>query len=40
MLAIKCDECQGAGFIYFGNEEDWDVMTCECNDELTLDWNN
>ena len=30
MLSVKCDECQGAGFIYFGNEEDWDVMKCDC----------
>jgi hypothetical protein len=30
MIAIKCDECNGAGFIYFGNENDFDVMKCDC----------
>ena len=40
MIAIKCDECNGAGFLYFGNENDFDVMPCDCKDELTLDWVN
>jgi len=30
MIAIKCDECGGAGFIFFGNENDFDVMKCDC----------
>jgi hypothetical protein len=39
MIAIKCDECDSAGFIYFGNSEEYSVMKCDCND-LTLDWND
>ena len=44
MLAVKCDECQGAGFIYFGNEENWDVMQCDCipadEDFTEMIWGN
>ena len=32
MLAIKCDECNGAGFLYFGDSDDYDVMSCDCQD--------
>jgi hypothetical protein len=41
IISVACDECNGAGFIFFGNENDFDVMSCDCvdNDELTLDWN-
>ena len=42
VIAVSCDECNGAGFIFFGNDTDFDVMTCDCvdnaNDGLTLDW--
>ena len=27
---IKCDECHGAGFIFWGDENNYDVETCEC----------
>ena len=44
IVAVACDECGGAGFIFFGNENDFDVETCDCvadvEDELTLDWGN
>jgi hypothetical protein len=44
VTAVACDECGGAGFIFFGNENDYDVMPCDCiadvEDELTLDWVN
>lgn len=44
IVAVACDECGGAGFIFFGNENDFDVEPCECvadvEDELTLDWVN
>jgi len=44
IIAAECDECGGAGFIFFGNEKDFDVQPCECvadvSDELTLDWVN
>jgi hypothetical protein len=42
IIAVPCDECGGAGFVFWGNENNFDVETCECvadvNDELTLDW--
>lgn len=42
VIAVACDECGGAGFIFFGNENDFDVQPCDCvadvDDELTLDW--
>lgn len=42
IIGMACDECNGAGFVFFGNSNDFDVITCNCvdNDELTLDWNN
>ena len=34
LIAIPCDECDGAGFIFFGNEKNYDVESCDCvNDE-------
>jgi len=42
IMIIPCDECQGSGFIYFGDSEDYHVESCDCvnelNDELVLDW--
>ena len=44
IIAAECDECGGAGLVFFGNEKDFDVQPCDCiadiNDELTLDWVN
>jgi hypothetical protein len=44
VTAIACDECGGAGFIFWGTENDYDVEPCDCvadvSDELTLDWVN
>ena len=42
VLAIDCSECNSTGLIFFGNDNDFDVETCDCvdNDNLTLDWNN
>ena len=44
IIAVACDECGGAGFLFFGNEYDYDVEPCDCvteiEDELTLDWIN
>jgi hypothetical protein len=44
VMIIECDECNDAGFIFFGNDNDFDVETCDCvtnaNDGLTLDWVN
>ena len=34
LIAIPCDECGGAGFIFFGDEKNYDVESCDCvNDE-------
>jgi hypothetical protein len=30
ILAIDCDECGGAGFLFFGNENNFDVEACDC----------
>jgi hypothetical protein len=30
IVAISCDECQGAGFLFYENENDFDVMSCGC----------
>jgi hypothetical protein len=44
VITIPCDDCNGVGFIFFGNENDFDVEPCDCvadvEDELTLDWIN
>jgi len=44
IIAANCDECGGAGFVFFGNENDYDCEPCECvadvADELTVDWVN
>ena len=29
-LAENCEECGGAGFIFFGDENNYDVESCEC----------
>jgi hypothetical protein len=30
IVAIDCDECGGAGFLFFGNENNFDVEACDC----------
>ena len=30
VIAIPCDECDGAGFIFWGNENNYDVEACDC----------
>ncbi len=30
ILAIDCDECGAAGFLFFGNENNFDVEPCDC----------
>jgi hypothetical protein len=27
---IECDECKGNGYIFWGDEENYDVEECEC----------
>ncbi len=31
VLSIPCDECNSTGLIFFGNDFDYDVETCECD---------
>jgi hypothetical protein len=30
ITAIECDECGGAGFLFFGDENNFDVEPCDC----------
>ncbi len=32
VMAFDCDECSGQGLIFWGNDLDYDVEKCECND--------
>ena len=36
IITVECDECGGVGFIFFGNENDFDVETCECADDKEI----
>lgn len=42
VMRIRCEECQGAGLIFFGNKNDFDVETCVCDfsDEQDLNLFN
>jgi len=44
IIAANCDECGGAGFLFWGDERNYDVEPCACvdevADELTVDWVN
>jgi hypothetical protein len=44
IIAANCDECGGAGFLFFGNENSYDVEPCDCiadlSDELNVEWVN
>jgi uncharacterized protein YbaR (Trm112 family) len=31
MEILTCNICNGKGWLYYGNNEDFDVYTCECN---------
>ena len=35
IIAVACDECGGAGFIFWGDEKNYDVETCDCAND---DW--
>jgi hypothetical protein len=30
IIAVACDECGGAGFLFWGNENNYDVESCDC----------
>jgi hypothetical protein len=31
-MAFDCNDCNGQGLIFWGNELDYDVEKCDCND--------
>jgi len=31
ILAVECDECGGAGFVFWGDENNYDVESCDCS---------
>ena len=33
IVAVACDECGGAGFVFWGNETSYDVESCDCATE-------
>ena len=39
IIAIACDECNGAGFVFWGNEAEFDVQSCACVNDGSLFWN-
>jgi hypothetical protein len=36
IIAVSCDECNGAGFIFWGNDNSFDVEACDCVDDGSL----
>jgi hypothetical protein len=32
VMRFACDECHGEGLIFWGNELDYDVETCQCQE--------
>jgi hypothetical protein len=30
VIAISCEECNGAGFLFYGSDEDYSVEACSC----------
>jgi hypothetical protein len=30
IIAVNCDECGGAGFLFWGDENNYDVESCDC----------
>ena len=32
VMSFPCDECNGVGLIFWGNDLDYDVEKCDCND--------
>ena len=39
VLTIPCEECNSTGLLFFGNANDFDVETCECDFSLEQDLN-
>lgn len=36
VIGIECDECNGAGFVFYGSSENYDVMKCNCTPEFLM----
>jgi len=36
---LECDTCYGKGWLYYGNEEMYDVEACQCNPLGTITIN-
>jgi hypothetical protein len=34
IIGVACDECGGAGFIFWGDEKNYDVESCDCALEM------
>ena len=30
VMTFPCEECNGVGLLFFGNDNDYDVETCDC----------
>jgi hypothetical protein len=30
ILAVDCEDCGGAGFLFFGDNDSFDVEPCDC----------
>jgi hypothetical protein len=39
IIAVSCDECNGAGFLFWGDDNNFDVEPCDCVDDGSLFWN-
>ena len=39
VMTIPCEECNSTGLLFFGNANDFDVETCECDFSLEQDLN-
>ena len=39
VMTIPCEECHSTGLIFFGNDNDFDVETCECDFGIEQDLN-
>jgi len=30
IISVACEDCGGAGFIFWGNKYEYDIETCDC----------
>ena len=38
-MTIPCEECHGTGLIFFGNDKEYNIETCECDFSLEQEIN-